>query len=155
MIGKILRFAFLEKDARKRWEAAAAKKAAARKGAAKQEGAKQGSPKPAPSPRTPSPREAEAPDDAAAIRAAIEAAHAEMVGSSGPGPGPGSGPGRTPTPGRGESASADAADRRQLIRSALTVHKLKQSALDDLDPQQRAQLRLMAEKMLGVDPNRR
>jgi len=51
---------------------------------------------------------------------------------------------------------ADAAARKkQLIQAAMTVHKLKQSTFDGLDPGQRQQLRNMAENALGVDAKRK
>lgn len=51
---------------------------------------------------------------------------------------------------------ADAvARKKQLIQAAMTVHKLKQSAFNELDPGQRQQLRNMAEEALGVGANKK
>lgn len=49
---------------------------------------------------------------------------------------------------------ADAvARKKQLIQAAMAVHKLKQSALNELDPKDRDRLRSMAETALGVGGN--
>lgn len=63
---------------------------------------------------------------------------------------------RRPSGGSGGTASsprspAEAAQqKKQLIQAAMTVHRLKQSALSELSPQDRARLRSMAEATLGV-----
>ncbi|MCR9221617.1 MAG: hypothetical protein NXI21_15440 [Alphaproteobacteria bacterium] len=142
MIGKLFKLLFLEKSARDRLAAArdAPKRPAGRiapKGAPAppQSQAPPQAPPQAPArPATATPADS----DAAAIRAAIDAAHLEMTGAGA------ADAGRPADPDR-------EAERRQLIRSALTVHKLKQSALDDLAPEDRARLRALAERMLGVD----
>lgn len=155
MFGKLLKLLFLEKAARERLAAgqAASKRPAGRiapKGAPPPQ---RQTPAPAqsqsqtktktktqtkiPAPARPAPA-APADSDAAAIRAAIDAAHLEMTGAG------------APDADRPADPDRDA-ERRQLIRSALTVHKLKQSALDDLAPEERARLRALAERMLGVD----
>lgn len=47
------------------------------------------------------------------------------------------------------------ASKTELIHAAMTVHRLKQSALNDLDPAQRDRLRGMAESMLGVSGSKK
>jgi hypothetical protein len=47
------------------------------------------------------------------------------------------------------------ASKTELIHAAMTVHRLKQSALNDLNPEQRERLRGMAESMLGVGNNKK
>jgi hypothetical protein len=48
---------------------------------------------------------------------------------------------------------AEAVERkRHLIHAALSVHRLKQNALNDLSPKEREKLRQMAETSLGMSP---
>lgn len=134
MIGKFLRFAFPEKGAPRKAEAKAGRVAPK----APRERAQPAA----------TPTEDPAEDMAETVRQAIAAAEREMLDDVGPPPESADQRGAprpaAPAPGGGE-------DRARLIQSALTVHKLKQSALDDLDPKTRARLRVMAERMLGVD----
>lgn len=46
------------------------------------------------------------------------------------------------------------ARKKHLIQAALTVHRLKQTALDGLSHSERAKLRDMAETALGIDPKK-
>ncbi|MBP5858075.1 hypothetical protein KAJ83_13735 [Marivibrio halodurans] len=158
MIGKLLRFALMEKDARRKWEAEQAAKADRRPGrvAPKTDAPKAGAPDkggrrgaaPAAAPKT----VAEADEDPAeTVRAAIAAAEREMLEDVGPAPSSSSTAPRSVT--SASTATSDA-DRERLIRSALAVHKLKQSAFADLDAETRARLRVVAERMLGVDKPR-
>jgi|GEM_PF-4316870 hypothetical protein len=152
MFGKLFRLAFMEKDTRKRWEAARAAPGDAKSASSKS--ASKSAPKTAMKTAAPAPgiavtRE----DEAAMVRAAIAAAEQEMSADPRLPSGVVAPPaGASDTQKSSASVSEQrASERRQLIRSALTVHKLKQSALSDLDPKTRAQLRVMAEQMLGVD----
>ena len=166
MIGKLLRLAFMEKDARRKWEAAQAAKAdrsQARKAgrvapkAGRADGPEASGPIAAQAPaqtRAPAPASGAEDDPAETVRAAIAAAEREMLDDVGPAPSRATGPSSPPRAEAGRAATpanSTGEDRARLIQSALTVHKLKQSALDDLDPKTRAQLRVMAERMLGVD----
>lgn len=171
MIGKFLRFAFMDKATREKWEATQAAKSPRGKGAtaaASNKGRGKAAAETPAAPRTSAPASAEggasdAPQGEAAIRAAIAeavaAAEREMLEEVGLPPDPASraqqgtpaSPARQAPPGAPSMASGDdGSDRAQLIRSALTVHKMKQSALADLDPEQRARLRALAETMMGV-----
>lgn len=49
-----------------------------------------------------------------------------------------------------EDPAEAAARKKQLIRAAMTVHRLKQNSFDGLDNQSRDKLRKMAESALGV-----
>lgn len=167
MIGKLLRFVLMEKDARRKWEAEQAAKADRRPGRV---APKTGAPKkaaagsheasaspPASSPAPPGGSPAEADEDPAeTVRAAIAAAEREMLEDVGPAPAPPSTASRSATPAVPPTVppAASDADRERLIRSALAVHKLKQSAFADLDTETRARLRVVAERMLGVDKPR-
>lgn len=46
-----------------------------------------------------------------------------------------------------EAASGETESRRELIHAAMNIYRAKQTAFDDLDPQERARLRLLSETM--------
>lgn len=123
MLGKILRLAFMDKHTRARWEAARAQ---------------------APAGRVESKRGGRA----AGGGAASAGATAGAAESSPDGPSAVAAPSAEVS---AAAASAESAERRQLIHNAMTIHKMKQSALDDLDADTRARLRDMAEQVFGVD----
>ncbi len=124
MFGKLIRAAFLEKETRARWEAARADGAGPR--------VERKHSRPDPAPAAASSGGAPSGRDAGAADAAAPAARA---------------PSRTET----DVLAAQSAERRQLIHSAMTIYRMKQSALQDLDPDTRQRLRAMAEQMLGLD----
>lgn len=92
--------------------------------------------------------------DALTVMAAIESAKKELADrertlsreARAPRPAGGGGDGR----GAPKTPAEAAQQKKQLIQAAMTVHRLKQSSLSELSPQDRARLRSMAEATLGV-----
>jgi hypothetical protein len=91
--------------------------------------------------------------DALTVMAAIESAKKELadrertLSREARRPPPAGGEGE-PRPARSPAEAAQ--QKKQLIQAAMTVHRLKQSALSELSPQDRERLRSMAEASLGL-----
>lgn len=94
----------------------------------------------------PSPSESDMRLDALTVMAAIESAKQELAARE-------SAIARSASRQRpdGRPATEDpVAQKKQLIQAAMTVHRLKQSSLSDLNQAEREKLRGMAETALGV-----
>jgi CCR4-NOT transcriptional regulation complex NOT5 subunit len=90
--------------------------------------------------------------DALTIMAAIESAKQELASHNTHFPGKAQGRMHTEKASSSGTSDQAAARKKQLIQAAMAVHKYKQSALQDLEPDDRNRLRSMAEEALGLAP---
>lgn len=135
MFGKFLRLLFMDKAGRENWERrqAAARKVTVTKRRGAQASAQSGAGKPT---ARAAPAEGgagtdQAPDSQAVLEAITEAKRLLDVE---------------------KEASGDQKGRQDLIHMAMNVHRAKQQSLEELDPKERAQLRVMAEVMMSGKP---
>ncbi len=156
MLGKIVKTVFLNKEARDamdKRDAVLQRKASAKEGAGKSESLAEAAESAA--------REAESADlagnlrdkanatdlDRATIQEAIASAHQELVES-------GELPPRTALASSASAANASGRsqpkqDHGELVKSAMLIYKQKQKVLDDLDPDSKKKLRMMAKTVFG------
>lgn len=149
MIGKVLRFVLMDKQARSRWQQVEDARAQA-----------DGLPPPAQAANDAAASGAfrdHPDDDANMIRDAIAMAAHEAEGESrsdGKDKAEASvATATTPASIAKDGGKAPDTGRAALLSSALAVHRRQQVLLSRLDPQRREKLRRMAESMLGLDPD--